>query len=79
MGFANTIRFMLAKNQHIAIPIISFNIGLEVGQIAVVSMVLLACYCWVNKIGLNRQWWIGALSGFAILIALKMAVERWPL
>ena len=79
MGFANTIRFMLVKNQDIAIPLISFNFGLEVGQIAVVSMVLLTCYCWVNKIGLNRRWWIGALSGFAIIIALEMAVERWPL
>ena len=79
MGFANTIRFMLAKNQHIAIPLISFNFGLEVGQIALVSMVLLTCYCWVNKFGLNRHWWIGSLSGFAILIALKMAAERWPL
>ncbi len=79
MGFANTIRFMLAKSQDIAMPLISFNFGLEVGQIAVVSMVLLTCYCWVNKIGLNRRWWIGALSGFAIVIALKMAAERWPL
>ena len=79
MGFANTIRFMLANNQHIAIPIISFNIGLEAGQIFVVSMVLLACYGWVNKIGLSRQWWISALSGFAVLIALGMAAERWPL
>ena len=79
MGFANTIRFMLAKNQDIAIPLISFNFGLEVGQIAVVSMVLLTCYCWVNKIGLNRRWWIAALSGFAIIIALEMAAERWPL
>jgi len=79
MGFANTIRFMLAKNQNIAIPLISFNFGLEVGQIAVVSMVLLTCHCWVNKIGLNRRWWIAALSGFAIIIALQMAAERWPL
>jgi hypothetical protein len=79
MGFANTIRFMLAKNQNIGIALISFNFGLEVGQIAVVSMVLLTCHCWVNKIGLNRRWWIAALSGFAILIALQMAAERWPL
>src|ERR1700712_2626083 len=33
MGFANTIRFMLAKGQNIALPLLSFNIGLEAGQI----------------------------------------------
>ena len=78
MGFANTIRFMLAKNQNIVIPLISFNFGLEFGQIIVVSIVLLTCYFWVNKIGLSRQWWTGALSVFAILIALNMAAQRWP-
>ena len=79
MGFANTIRFMLAKNQDIVIPLISFNFGLEVGQIIVVSIVLLTCYFWVTKIGLSRKWWIGALSVFSILLALNMAVQRWPL
>ena len=79
MVFANTIRFMLAKNQDIVIPLISFNFGLEVGQIIVVSIVLLTCYFWVTKIGLSRKWWIGALSVFSILLALNMAVQRWPL
>ena len=79
MGFANTIRFMLAKNQDIVIPLISFNFGLEVGQIIVVSIVLLTSYLWVTKIGLSRKWWIGALSVFSILLALIMAAERWPL
>ena len=37
MGFANTIRFMLAKDQGIAAPLLSFNIGLEAGQIVVVT------------------------------------------
>jgi hypothetical protein len=79
MGFANTIRFMLAKNQDIVIPLISFNFGLEVGQIIVVSIVLLTSYLWVTKIGLSRKWWIGALSVFSIFLALIMAAERWPL
>ena len=79
MGFANTIRFMLAKNQDIVVPLISFNFGLEVGQIVVVSIVLLTCYFWVNKIGLSRKWWIGTLSVFAISIAVSMAAQRWPL
>jgi len=79
MGFANTIRFMLAKNQDIVVPLISFNFGLEVGQIVVVSIVLLTCYFWVNKIGLSRKWWIGTLSVFAISIAVSMAAQMWPL
>lgn len=79
MGFANTIRFMFAKDQHIAIPLISFNIGLEAGQVIVVTAILLISYLLVYKLKLNRQSWVWILSGVAFLIATKMAFERWPL
>jgi hypothetical protein len=79
MGFANTIRFMLAKGQNIVIPLISFNVGLEAGQILVVTLILSISYILVNKAGLNRQWWVRILSALAIIIALNMAVGRWPL
>ncbi|MFC3159390.1 HupE/UreJ family protein [Chryseobacterium arachidis] len=36
MGFANTARVMIAKSQSITIPLLGFNIGLELGQIAIV-------------------------------------------
>jgi hypothetical protein len=78
MGFANTIRFMLAKGEHIALPLLSFNIGLEAGQIVVVAFILLISFLLVNKLHVNRKWWVWALSGIAILIALNMAVDRWP-
>jgi len=79
MGFANTIRFMLAKNQNIAVPLLSFNIGLEAGQVVVVSIILLISYLLVNKAKLKRTWWVWTLSAFAILIATNIAVQRWPL
>lgn len=79
MGFANTIRFMLAKEQDIAFPLIGFNIGLEAGQILVVAIILLISWLLVNKAGLSRKWWVWALSDVALLIALNMVKERWPL
>ncbi len=77
MGFANTVRFMLAKDQGIAVPLISFNIGLEAGQIVLVAFILLASFIVVNKVKLNRKWWVWTLSCFVILIAFNMAVERF--
>ncbi|MBC7423643.1 MAG: HupE/UreJ family protein [Ferruginibacter sp.] len=79
MGFANTIRFMLAKDQNIAIPLISFNIGLEVGQIIIVALLLFVSYLVVSRAGLKRKWWVWALSGIALVVALGMAKNRWPL
>lgn len=79
MGFANTIRFMLADNQSVAVPLLSFNIGLELGQVAVVVFILLLGYILMSKLKIKRQWWVATLSSIAAIIALKMAIERWPL
>ena len=79
MGFANSIRFMLAKQQHIAMPLLGFNIGLEAGQIIVVLIILLVSFIAVNKAGLARRWWIFILSGIALCIAIYMCIGRWPL
>jgi hypothetical protein len=79
LGFANTIRFMLAKDQSIAMPLLSFNIGLEAGQIVLVGLILFMSYAIVNKAGLPRQWWVWLLSATALLIATIICVQRWPL
>ena len=75
LGFANTIRFMLVKNQGIGWSLFSFNIGLEAGQIVVVMCILLLSFLIVNKGQAKRKWWVWALSGVAFCIALKMVVE----
>lgn len=79
LGFANTIRFMLAKNQLIALPLFSFNVGLEAGQIVVVALILLISWLLVNKAGLPRKWWVWGLSGIAITISANICIHRWPL
>jgi HupE / UreJ protein len=79
MSFANSIRFMLASDQTIALPLLSFNIGLEVGQIAVVTIILLICYLSISILKVHRKVWMLLLSVIAFGVALKMAVERWPI
>jgi len=78
LGFANTIRFMLAKNQTIGWSLFGFNVGLEAGQILIVSLILLASYLAVTVAGLKRKWWVFALSSCAFIISLKFAIERIP-
>lgn len=79
MGFANTIRFMLAKDQNIGIPLISFNIGLEVGQIMIVALILFVSFLVVTIAKLRRKWWVWSLSAIAVIIAMGMAKNKWPL
>ncbi len=79
MGFANTIRFMLSKNQNIGIPLLSFNVGLEAGQIFVVTGILLINFIFITKIKLRQKIWVWTLSGLTFYIAFNMALDRWPM
>lgn len=78
LGFANALRFMLAKDQGIGWSLFGFNTGLEAGQVLVVMAILLAGFLLVNKAGLKRKWWVWGLSVVAFSIAAKMAWERFP-
>lgn len=79
MGFANTIRFMLASDQHsIGWGLFGFNAGLEAGQIVVVVFLLLLAYLFINLIRVNRREWVIFLSAAAFGLALKMLLERIP-
>ena len=77
MGFANTIRFMLAKDQDIVAPLLGFNIGLEIGQIIVVLLLLLLAQG-MKMLKIARRDWTIFVSGATFGLALKIALERWP-
>lgn len=76
LGFANAIRFMMAKDESIGWSLFGFNLGLEAGQILVVTVILLVSYLLVDKAGLNRRWWVWVLSLVALIMAVKMIWER---
>ena len=78
MGFANTLRFMLAKDQNLGWSLLGFNLGLEVGQIVVVMMILLIAHIIVNVIRVKRKEWVIFLSALVLGLAFKIAVERIP-
>jgi hypothetical protein len=78
LGFANTIRFMLPKGENIFWPLLQFNLGLEAGQIVLVVMILLLAYLFIHIFRLNRRWWIWGTSAIVFIVALKIAIERFP-
>lgn len=78
LGFANTARVMIAKSQSIAVPLLGFNIGLEVGQIVIVLVILVLLFILLNLFKVNRKDWILFVSSGVFALALKMTLERIP-
>ena len=79
LGFANTIRFMLANDQSLGMGLFGFNVGLEVGQIVVVGTLLLITQALINSFKINRREWVIFLSAAIFSLALKMSLERLPI
>ena len=78
MGFANSVRMMLANEQDISLPLFGFNVGLELGQIVVVAIALFIHYIFSEVLKLSNKIWIYIISVPIFIFALKMALERIP-
>lgn len=78
MGFANSVRMMLASEQDITLPLFGFNVGLELGQIVVVAIALFIHYIFSEFLKLSNKIWIYIISVPIFIFALKMALERIP-
>lgn len=78
MGYANTIRFMLSKEQGLLWGLFSFNVGLEVGQIFVVLLMLLASIAVIRTGFFNRREWVLVYSALVMGLAIQIVIERNP-
>ncbi len=78
MGFANSVRMMLAKDQNVGWGLFGFNVGLEVGQIAFVMIILGVTWIGLSVFRIRRREWIIFLSAAVFSLALQMAIQRIP-
>ena len=62
LGFSNFFKAMLGRDESIVMPLLSFNIGVELGQVIIVLATLLISYVLVNLIGLKRKYYTVGLS-----------------
>ena len=76
MGFSNYLRSLLGKSQEIVSPLLAFNLGLEFGQVIVVTLFLVASFILVDLIGVTRRDWKMVLSSAIAGIALILMKDR---
>lgn len=75
MGFAGYFSSLLmGMGEGIAWPLFAFNVGIEVGQIAILLVFLVMGTIAVKGLGLSLQWWrkgvslLGGLAGLYLLL-----------
>ena len=75
LGFSNYLRQLLGKEASLWQPLLSFNIGLEVGQIMIVGAFLLLTSILVGIAGINRKEWTLVISSIVLGVSLMLMLE----
>lgn len=77
MGFSNMLKQMLGNEESILLPLLSFNIGIEIGQLIIVLVSILFTYFIINLFKVNRAIYINGVSILIAVLALYMAINRF--
>lgn len=75
LGFSNYLKSILGREDSIVTPLLSFNLGLELGQIIIVLFFMVISFVFVNIFNVARRDWnliiSSAVAGIAITIMLE--------
>lgn len=72
MGFSNYLRSLLGKEESIWQPLLSFNLGLEVGQLLIVAASLLLSSLMLDLLNVKKHDWNLILSSAVAGISLTL-------
>ncbi len=79
LGFSNYLQSLLGQEASIVLPLLSFNLGLEFGQLIIVFFVILLSELMLKIFSVSNRDWSFFLSSAVIGISFIMALERIPL
>ncbi len=75
MGFSNYFKALLGREENITLPLFSFNIGVELGQIVIVLLTVLAGYLFARGLNVKQREWNLFISGAAAGISFVLLME----
>lgn len=78
LGFSNYLKSLLGSESNILKPLLAFNLGIELGQIFIVSILLLISGLMIRVLKFEKHDWSLVLSGSGLGIALILILERFP-
>jgi hypothetical protein len=75
MAFANELRALIGREEQLVNKLLAFNLGIEVGQLAVVGIFLIAGYLFISLLSFNRRDWNLVINSAIAGISLLMMIE----
>ncbi len=76
LGFSNYLRALLGAKSRPVVELLSFNLGVELGQLLVVSVILLLGFVLLRVVGVARRDWILTVSGAVLGVAFLLLLQQ---
>lgn len=76
LGFSTFLRAALGWAESIFLPLLSFNIGLEIGQLAIVAALSLLAFVFIRGLGMKRRAWVLGVSAITGGMAFVLLMQR---
>ena len=77
LGFSSYLKSLLGTEHTVFWQLLAFNVGLEAGQLLIVTGVLLISFIFVSILKFNRREYLLAVSAGIFALALQMAIDRF--
>ncbi|MEN8228765.1 MAG: HupE/UreJ family protein [Bacteroidota bacterium] len=78
LGFSNYLKSLLGSENGLILPLFSFNVGIEAGQILIVAVIMLLTKVVVDLLHYSRREWHVVMSGAGLGVSLVLMIERFP-
>ncbi len=76
LGFSYLLKSMLGVAEDIVLPLLYFNLGIEIGQIIIIVCIILISFLAKKAFNISHDKWQFFLSSAAFGVALIMTLER---
>lgn len=76
LGFSNYLRELLGQQSRPVLELLSFNVGVEIGQLLIVGLILLLGFLVLRGLSVARRDWLLVVSGAAGGIALMLLLNQ---
>ncbi|TAH17460.1 MAG: HupE/UreJ family protein [Cytophagales bacterium] len=77
LGFSNFLIALLGQEENITVPLLAFNIGLEIGQLLIVMATLFVSFVLISIFKVKEREWNLILSGAVAGISILLIAEKW--
>jgi hypothetical protein len=75
MGFSNYFRALLFDESTILVPLLGFNLGIELGQLLIVFLIVGVVFLFLNVFRMSHRDWSIFISGSAFGLSLLLMYE----